>query len=133
MVTAGLGVWRAPTAPLPPAVDHVSVALPEEVRVPTDGNAVLSPDGRHLVYVGLLGGKRQLYHRAMDEADTVPLAGTEGARSAFFSPDGEWIGFIVGSSLRKLPRAGGQWVHIADMPSQFYPFARWGPEKVCHS
>jgi serine/threonine-protein kinase len=35
------------------------------------------------------------------------MSGTEGARSPFFSPDGEWIGFFAGSRLKKVSLTGG--------------------------
>ena len=31
----------------------------------------------------------------------TPIPGTEGAESAFFSPDGEWIGFIADGAIKK--------------------------------
>jgi serine/threonine-protein kinase len=41
------------------------------------------------------------------------LAGTEGAQSPFWSPDGEFIGFVRDRSLWKLSAAGGQAITIA--------------------
>src|SRR5262249_14839414 len=57
-------------------------------------SAVLSPDGRSLVFVAQKGSETpQLYVRRLDQLRAVPLAGTEHASSPFFSPDGQWIGF----------------------------------------
>ena len=42
------------------------------------------------------------------------LAGTEGADAPFFSPDGQWIGYVVANKLFKIPAAGGAPVQLAD-------------------
>ena len=52
----------------------------------------LSPDGQILVFVAQKpGGTLQLYIRRLDQLEAVPLSGTEGANSPFFSPDGQWV------------------------------------------
>jgi eukaryotic-like serine/threonine-protein kinase len=53
----------------------------------------LSPDGRTVVFTGVRGAVTQLYRRPLDELAATPMAGTEGARGPFFSPDGRWVGF----------------------------------------
>jgi serine/threonine-protein kinase len=44
----------------------------------------------------------------MDRFEAAPLPGTEGAHGPFFSPDGEWVAFFAGGSLKKLRVAGGE-------------------------
>jgi serine/threonine-protein kinase len=62
----------------------------------------ISPDGRHLVYVGQGEGGTRLYHREMSRFDDPkPLPGTEGALFAFFSPDSAEIGFLTSDRLKK--------------------------------
>jgi serine/threonine-protein kinase len=74
-------------------------------------SSVLSPDGTRLAYVAGDDAGRTLYVRSLDSLDTVQLAtGTVGTNSPyhpFFSPDGEWIGFVTASELRKIPNTGG--------------------------
>ena len=53
--------------------------------------------------------------RALDVAAAKPLAGTEGADGPFFSPDGNWIGFWAGNTLKKVPAAGGPPATIAQV------------------
>ena len=48
----------------------------------------ISPDGAQLVYVGESREGSQLYLRPLDSLQATPIAGTRGAISAFFSPDG---------------------------------------------
>jgi serine/threonine-protein kinase len=42
------------------------------------------------------------------------LAGTNGASSPFFSPDGQWIGFFAERSLKKISVQGGAAVTVCD-------------------
>ena len=74
----------------------------------------ISPDGSRIVYVG--GPQEQLLVRARDHLQSVPLPGTEGARTPFFSPDGNSIGFSVGSTLvlKTVSIDGGIPVTLAD-------------------
>jgi eukaryotic-like serine/threonine-protein kinase len=67
----------------------------------------LSPDGTCLVFGAVQGQRQQLYRRRLAEGVAVPLDGTEGAESPFFSPDGTWIGFWARGSLWKMRLDGG--------------------------
>jgi serine/threonine-protein kinase len=72
--------------------------------------AVLSPDGRTLVFIarGPSGGRWQLYARRLDELKASPVPGTEGAYAPFFSPDGNSVGFFAGGRLMKVALNGGK-------------------------
>jgi serine/threonine-protein kinase len=74
---------------------------------PSRTTLALSPDGRVLVFSATKDGSQQLFLRAMDRLEAVPIAGTENGRSPFFSPNGDWIGFWSNGSLRKIPLSGG--------------------------
>ena len=80
------------------------------------------------VFVGVSGGASQLYHRAMDQRDALPLSGTDGAQYPFFSPDGQWIGFTADGTLRKVPLAGGPPDTICELPPDGGGVAGWGPD-----
>ena len=97
-----------------------SIPPPPQTRLadPIWPLAVLSPDGSLLVMEAWRGGNSQLYLRRLDEFETVPLAGTEGATKPFFSPDGKWIGFAADRKLKKVAIAGGTPVVLCD--------AEWG-------
>lgn len=63
----------------------------------------LSPDGRWLVYVGESDGVARLYRRALDRFDEPqPIAGTEGAVHAFFSPDSHHVGFLTHDKVKRI-------------------------------
>ena len=55
----------------------------------------VSRDGTRLVYRGVQpdGTGTQFYLRNFDQLEATPLVGTEDWISAFFSPDGESVGF----------------------------------------
>lgn len=85
----------------------------------------ISPDGRKLVYVA----NNRLYLRTLDALDAVELPGTQGAMSPFFSPDGEWVGFL-GNQLKKVPVNGGPPVSIYAIAAPDTIGADWGPDNT---
>ena len=70
-----------------------------------------SPDGRSIVFSAVQGDRQQLYLRALDQLAATPIAGTEGASSPFFSPDGRWVGFWSGGALKK---TSSRWQRSSD-------------------
>ncbi len=70
-----------------------------------------SPDGQRLAYVEQSSdGRRRIYLRELDKFQARPLPGTEGAISPFFSPDGQWLGFVdhFQRKLKKISVNGGE-------------------------
>jgi serine/threonine-protein kinase len=68
----------------------------------------LSRDGSRIVYsVDDPDGVSRLYLREMNRLEAQPIRGTEGGFAPFFSPDGEWIGFVAGGELRTIRVSGG--------------------------
>jgi Tol biopolymer transport system component len=70
-----------------------------------------------------------LYVRPIGSVSARPLAGTEGAVSAFWSPDSRYIGFAVGflpnSTLKKVEATGGPPQNVARCGS-----GTWNPNGV---
>jgi len=91
-----------------PVVSRLAVEIAAPGRFDaTDGNAVaISPDGSRIVFVARNGNVSQLFARRFDDFSAVPLSGTEGAGSPFFSPDGQWVAFHSAGSLKKVPISG---------------------------
>ncbi|HEX5438275.1 MAG TPA: protein kinase [Gemmatimonadaceae bacterium] len=125
LVIAAAAVWRAqrPAQPSAPALSTSFVfAPPANARVaklpPRYRRLALSPDGSMLVYVGASEDsgrvRRQLYRRALDRLDALPVAGTDSAVDPFFSPDGRRIGYYTGSAIRTVRRTGGAATTVAD-------------------
>ncbi len=107
-----VGWWRALSAPkpAPAARTAFAVAIPEGDVVAYDDTPILSlsRDGRRLVYAAERAGARALFLRTLGEIEPRPLEGTTGARSPFFSPDGQWVGFFAeGGKLKRSPVSGG--------------------------
>ena len=115
---AGLVAWQMTSSAEPPRpVTRFVITLPPGQQLAGLSALALSPDGSQLAYVAMDGANanRQIFLRAMDGVDAKPIAGTEGASSPFFSPDGQWLGFFAGGSLKKLPLRGGAAVNLADV------------------
>lgn len=67
----------------------------------------VSPDGRTIVWASSTPPVAQLSMRRLETDETVTIEGTGQASHPFFSPDGQWIAFSSGDSLKKIPHAGG--------------------------
>ena len=116
--------WRT-TRPQP------SPALRFSVTPPGVGGMIrqleVSRDGRRLVY--LLSSERRLLLHDLNEFESRPLAGTEGASRPFLSPDGRWIGFYQAGKIRKLAFDGGDPIDVCEVPEDS-PGAAWGPDNA---
>jgi serine/threonine-protein kinase len=109
---------RAPAAE--PA--HWPLALEADFKSNTGFPVKPSPDGSKLVYVGRAlreqgGGTEwqvQLWVKPRGSDGAIPIPGTADAWNFTFSPDGQWIAFVQGRQLKKVPVAGGAGVTLAD-------------------
>ena len=99
-------------------------------RVPLEGfdnSAVtFSRDGRYLAYVGQSGSGNVIYLREMAGSAVRPVAGTEGAIYAFFSPDNRWLGFLTDDKVKKVPLDGGAPATLCDAHAPVN--ATWTPD-----
>jgi serine/threonine-protein kinase len=112
---AGFAAWDIkPTPPKP--VTRAVINLPPGDRLvgPNQTALALSSDGKQLAYAAIRGATSQIYLRPMDSQEARPISGTEGAIEPFFSPDGQWIGFIADGKLKKISVNGGAAVTLAD-------------------
>jgi len=118
-VVSGLVVWLFKPAPAAPKiVSRFSIALPSNPvngAVPY-GTLAISPDGTRIAYgQGRSGGAAQMYLRALNSLEALPIPGTESATDPFFSPDGEWLGFFSSGVLKKVSLNGGATVALASL------------------
>src|SRR4029078_8421945 len=82
--------------------------LGSDVSLPVPGRASsvsISPDGTRLVYAS--GTPSRLFMRRLDHPKATELPGTQGAAAPFFSPNGQWIGFLSGVNVNKISVEGG--------------------------
>ncbi|MDQ6893738.1 MAG: protein kinase [Acidobacteriota bacterium] len=106
---------RAPGAPS----IHALIAVPEQANYPEVAVPELSPDGTTLVWSGSDAGfgesTSSLWVRSLANDDAHPLAGTDRAVFAFWSPDGRSIGFFADRKLKRIELAGGAPVTLCDI------------------
>jgi Tol biopolymer transport system component len=76
---------------------------------------VISPDGRRIVYPA----SGRLFVRDLSQLSARELDGTAKALAPTWSPDNNWVAYIVGDQLRKSPITGGPAVTIATMRGTF--------------
>ena len=87
----------------------------------------LSPDGSVLAFIAVgRDGVRRVWIRPLSESDAKPLAGTDDARTVFWSPDGRTIGFAAGAQMRRVGLDGGAPVTICPVPGETGLSATWG-------
>lgn len=123
LLATGLGVLLAMLAWgyfHPPAAELEAIRLavtPPEKAVRMSDPSV-SPDGRRLAFVANLENSRSmLWIRPLGSLTAQQLAGTEGANSPFWAPDGQSIGFFASGKLKKIALSGEPPVALCDAPS----------------
>jgi serine/threonine protein kinase len=105
---AGLStwLWRQP-AVRPTPLAAAIVLGSDAVASPTERFA-LSPDGRRLAFVSPdANGRPVVWVRPLDSVAAQPLAGTEGARVLFWSPDSQSLAFSADGGLKTIAGSGG--------------------------
>jgi serine/threonine protein kinase/Tol biopolymer transport system component len=129
LAIASLALWNLRPSPSPQPVTRTVINLPpgQQLAGLDGGPAVaLSPDATHLAYVARQGGTQQIYLRPLDSLESRPMPGTEGANEPFFSPDGQWLGFVAGGKLKKVSVNGGAALTLGDAVNS--GGASWGSQ-----
>jgi eukaryotic-like serine/threonine-protein kinase len=74
-----------------------------EINTPSRASAfALSPDGLTVTFAAFSDGPSRLWVRPLNALTANALAGTEGARQPFWSPDGQSIGFFTDRELKRV-------------------------------
>jgi Tol biopolymer transport system component len=93
----------------------------------------LSPDGSQLAYIAEdANGERRVWIRPMSSVEARPVAGTDGARTVIWSPDGRSIAFFAGDKLKRLNPPDGAAVTLGDV-SDARLNAAWGRDDILYS
>jgi Tol biopolymer transport system component len=113
---------RASSGTREPGIRRFTIELPATAPLSLENGDALavSPDASRLVYAARIGDRRQIFVRPLSDREAVPIHGTEGGESPFFSPSGDWLGFYAGGKLKKLSTlslAGGNPTPLADAAS----------------
>ncbi|MET0556638.1 MAG: protein kinase [Vicinamibacteria bacterium] len=114
-----LGGLRATAVAPAPTWLSLDLAPAEKLaeRRPRFTAFALSPDGRTVAFTGVRSGKAALYLRSLGRAEAVAVAGSDDAQNPFFSPDGRFVGFVVGSEVKKASAEAGPVTTLADFAS----------------
>ena len=115
-----IAYWhRAPTEE---SFVRLSVLLPDKVKMHgTTPGLAISPDGRHIAFIGTQDGQILLWVRPLDSFSAQALTGTEGDGGSpvppFWDPDSRFIGFFAGGKLKKIDSSGGAAQTLCDIPA----------------
>jgi len=113
-VVLGWAYQRPLLAPAATQLLRFQISLPEKANLGTA--LALSPDGRHLAFTARAqDGVTRLWVRDLDALVSRPLAGTEDAMYAFWSPDSRVLGFATASKLGRIDISGGAPQTICDV------------------
>ncbi|MGH9141278.1 MAG: protein kinase domain-containing protein [Vicinamibacterales bacterium] len=102
--------WRSETGVDRPLV-RLDVDLGADVSLlpvtesAAGSSVAISPDGMRLAYAS--GTPPRLFTRRLDQPNATELPGTQNASAPFFSPDGQWIGWLGIGKANKIAVEGG--------------------------
>jgi hypothetical protein len=113
---AGAGIWFL-TRPASPSVVRTTITTSGSTALTLSGFArdvAITPDGSRVVY----RGNNQLLVRALNQLEPTVLSGLGlgPPHSVFTSPDGRWVGFVDGSTIKKVAITGGPPVTVRAAP-----------------
>jgi Tol biopolymer transport system component len=115
-----------------PAAVRLAVPPPPDGSFLHDVESVsvsVSPDGSRIAYTAHSAAEPQrIWIRALTELSARSLAGTDGATSSFWSPDGNSLAFFAGAKLRRIDLRGGAPVTVCDVPAGVGLAGTWGAD-----
>ena len=133
VVGAGISWTRgsgdgASRAPLEPAAGVVrsTLMLPPDAPFDRPKTLAFSPDSTMVVYPSLAQGRPRLFKRRLADGQTTTIDGTGGGEHPFFSPDGQWLGYVDEGRIWKMRVDGGTPIVVATLSS--VAGASWGDD-----
>ena len=103
---------------------HLAADPDRRARFEREAKTILPESSPHPCLRGARENWSRLHLRSLDTFDSTPLPGTEDASMPFFSPDGQWLGFVAGEKLKSIALSGGAALIIASAPEAVG--ASWG-------
>lgn len=130
LAAAGLAGWTMRSDPAPRHTSRFAAPLPENTTF--YGYVSVSPDGRKLVFTdsGGAGNRKALWIRDFSSLEWHRLPGTEGASTAFWSPDSRYVAFTAGNQLKKIDITGGPPQTLCTMPVDIEGSGAWNRNGV---
>jgi serine/threonine protein kinase len=128
--TIGFASLRfVPSVPVPPNSARFQIVPPPKQEFGT--YLTLSPDGRRVAFTASDASRiSTLWLRDLDSLEARMLPGTENATSPFWSPDGRYIAFGDGRTLKKVDVSGGPPQKIGDSPGAAVGIGAWNSDNV---
>jgi serine/threonine-protein kinase len=109
---------------------RLEVAVSDDPLFVSLGTSVtLSPDGTRMIYVADGEAERSMSVRSLDQLKGTPIVSGSSADvpyHPFFSPDGQWIGFVTPTELKKVPITGGTPIRLSKVNRS--RGASWSPD-----
>jgi Tol biopolymer transport system component len=132
-MVAALAAWYRP-GPIARGAAVVRFAQPPPAGgafyedVENSGLSV-SPDGSQIAFsAGDASGPRRVWLRPIGALEASAVAGTDGAMSMFWSPDGRSLAYFTESKLRRVDLPGGTPVSICDVRAGIGFAGTWGAD-----
>ncbi len=103
----------------------------DPIFVDLGASVELSPDGTKIVYATDGDDGRTLSVRSLDQLEGTPLVNGSSQNQPyhpFFSPDGQWVGFVTPAELKKVPITGGTPITLCKVNRA--RGASWGPDNT---
>ncbi len=131
-VALALTAFLWPRGPVDEPTMRLEAKISDDpLYVDLGASVVLSPDGNRMVYASDGEAGRTMSVRALDQLEGTPLV--TGGSSAqpynpFFSPDGQWVGFVTPGELKKVPITGGTPIALCKVNRS--RGASWGPDNT---
>jgi len=107
LVAVSLGIWKLFIASSVSVIHRLTISTDSPINFSNGSAIAISPDGRHVVYASQKENSDLLYLRPLDQFEAKPIEGTQRAACPFFSPDGQWLGFVADGELKKVSVFGG--------------------------
>jgi Tol biopolymer transport system component len=115
-----------PASPL----QRVTLQTPPDLPLNPYTPPLISPDGRHVAVATRAGDRASmLWVRHLDSLIFEPLTGTEGAETAFWSPDSRALAFVVQGQLKRVGLGAGVQT-LGTVGSRFWAGGSWSPEGI---
>jgi serine/threonine protein kinase len=130
LLAAGAAWWFASDSGHPPVNRRVVRFLvstgPDSSSLAMEQTLAMAPDGSKFAYMS----GRGLEVRALDQVAGRLLVRTTdpGSGAPFFSPDGRWVGFTDGQTLKKVPVEGGTPTKIVETAPA--AIASWSGDEI---
>ena len=90
---------------------------------------VISPDGEHIAYVEILATENSIWVQDLDQDEPRKLLDAEGTiRGISWSPDSNYIAYVEGQRLMRVPQQGGLSRFVSEWAGLGRSGSTWSPD-----